>query len=117
LCHKTLAKIVIYGYNYYITKTGVDNMNEQTTALVANFLPFVIIIAVFYFIIIRPQKKRDKAVREMLASLKVGDEVISIGGIIGKISSIKDDTVTLEVGADKTKIKFERSAIKTVINS
>ena len=76
-------------------------------------LPMLVaMVAVFYFMIIMPQKKRDKQMKEMLAALKVGDEVVTIGGIIGTISSIKDDTVTLEVGADKTKIKFERSAIK-----
>jgi len=74
----------------------------------------VILIAVFYFILIRPQKKREKQTKEMLAALKVGDEVVSIGGIIGTVCSIKDDTVTIEVGADKTKIKFERSAIKGI---
>jgi preprotein translocase subunit YajC len=64
--------------------------------------------------IIRPQRKRDKQTKEMLAGLKVGDNVVTIGGIIGTISQIKDDTVTLEVGADRTKIKFERSAIRGI---
>lgn len=72
----------------------------------------VLLIAVFYFVLIRPQKKREKQTKEMIAALKVGDNVVSIGGIIGAISAIKDDTVTLEVGADKTKIKFERSSIR-----
>ena len=74
----------------------------------------VLMIVVFYFLLIRPQQKRDKKTKEMLAALKVGDNAVSIGGIVGKICSIKDDTVTLEVGADKVKIKFERSAIKSV---
>lgn len=72
----------------------------------------VLLIAVFYFMLIRPQRKQQKQTKEMLAALKVGDNVVSIGGIIGTISAIKDDTVTLEIGADKTKIKFERSSIK-----
>lgn len=87
--------------------TPIDGM------LQALLLP-VLMIAVFYFLLIRPQRKKDKKTKEMLAALKVGDNVVSIGGIIGKISSIKDDTITLEVGADKTKIKFERSAIRGV---
>jgi len=87
-------------------------MDANTSAMIGQLLPFAAIIGVFYFMIIMPQKKRDKQMKEMLAALKVGDEVVTIGGIIGTISSIKDDTVTLEVGADKTKIKFERSAIK-----
>ncbi len=76
---------------------------------------FVVIIAVFYFLLIRPQKKQEKKMREMLAALKVGDEVISIGGIRGKIRKIKDDFVVIETGADKTPIEFERNAIKGVI--
>lgn len=76
---------------------------------------FVAIIAVFYFLLIRPQKKQEKKMREMLAALKVGDEVISIGGIRGKIRKIKDDFVVIETGADKTPIEFERNAIKGVI--
>lgn len=80
-------------------------------------LYFVIIIAVFYFLIIRPQKKRDKQVREMLSSLEVGNEVVSIGGIKGKIRKIKDDYIVIETTADKTPIEFEKSAIKAVINN
>ena len=76
---------------------------------------FVVIIAVFYFLLIRPQKKQEKRMREMLAALKVGDEVISIGGIRGKIRKIKDDFVVIETGADKTPIEFERNAIKGVV--
>ena len=87
-------------------------MDANTMAIVGQFLPFAAIIGVFYFMIIMPQKKRDKQLKEMLAALKVGDNVVTIGGILGTICTIKDDTVSLEVGADKTKIKFERSAIK-----
>ena len=78
---------------------------------------FVVIIAVFYFLLIRPQKKQEKKTREMLAALKVGDDVVSIGGIKGKIRKIKDDFVVVETGADKTPIEFEKSAIKTVVNN
>lgn len=76
---------------------------------------FVIIIAVFYFLIIRPQKKQEKKTREMLASIKVGDDVTSIGGIKGKVRKIKDDIIVIETGADKTPIEFERTAIKSVV--
>jgi preprotein translocase subunit YajC len=83
-----------------------------TGGLIQSLLFPVLLIAVFYFIAIRPQRKREKQTREMLAALKVGDQVVSIGGIIGTVCAIKDDTVTLEVGADKTKLKFERSAVR-----
>lgn len=77
----------------------------------------VVIIAVFYFLLIRPQKKQEKKNREMLASLKVGDDVISIGGIKGKIRKIKDDIVVIETGSDKTPIEFEKTAIKGVVSN
>lgn len=77
------------------------------------FLPLVVMIVVFYFILIRPQKKKEKQLREMLAALRVGDEVVSIGGIHGKIVRIKDDIFILEtgIGTMKSFIAIERSAI------
>lgn len=80
-------------------------------------LMMVIMIAIFYFILIRPQRKKDKAIREMLAALKVGDEVASIGGIHGKIVKIKDHLFVLETGIGTTKsfISIEKAAINRLI--
>lgn len=79
-----------------------------------SLLPFVLLIAVFYFMIIRPQRKREKAQKDMLSAMAVGDNVVSIGGIYGKIVELRDDVVTVEVGKDKVKLVFERGAIKSV---
>ncbi len=81
-----------------------------------NLILIVVFIAVIYFLMIRPQKKRDKETREMRDALKPGDEILTIGGIKGKIVRIKDDTVTIAVGSDKVKLDFVKSAIGTVIN-
>lgn len=83
----------------------------------AAFIPMVVMIVVFYFILIRPQKKKEKKLREMLASLRVGDEVASIGGIHGKIARIKDDVLVLEtgIGTMKSFIAIDRSAISRLI--
>lgn len=81
------------------------------------FLPLIIFFVAMYLVLILPQKKRDKKYREMLAALKVGDEVVTIGGIIGTISNLKDDTMVISVGADQTKIKMEKTSIKNVIKS
>ncbi|WP_422444043.1 preprotein translocase subunit YajC [Thermoanaerobacterium sp. DL9XJH110] len=78
------------------------------------FGPLILIFAIFYFLIIRPQQKRERDRRSMLASLKEGDDIITIGGIYGRILNIKDDVITLEVG-DKLKIKVTRSAIGNVL--
>lgn len=80
----------------------------------ANVAPFVLLIVVFYFLLIRPQRKKDKDSKAMLANLKVGDNVTTIGGICGKIVTVRDDVLTLEVGSDKVKLVVERWAIRNV---
>jgi len=84
-----------------------------------SFLPFILLILVFYFVLIRPQKKQEKKQKAMLAALQVGDKVVTIGGICGKISKLKDEYVYIETGFvgnpnEKATIKMERAAIKVV---
>ncbi|WP_018130830.1 preprotein translocase subunit YajC [Effusibacillus pohliae] len=79
-------------------------------------LPFLLMILIFYFLLIRPQQKRAKERNAMLAGLKKGDRVVTIGGMHGTITELDDDTVTLRV-AENTRIKFERSAIGSVKQS
>jgi len=88
-------------------------MNEQMAGNFGPIIMMVLMIAIFYFLLIRPQKKKQKKLRDMIAALKVGDEVASIGGIHGKITRIKDDIFVLETGVGTTKsyISIERSAI------
>ena len=74
----------------------------------------VLVILVFYFLLIRPEKKRERAAQEMRAALQVGDEVTTIGGIIGKVVSIKDETFVLETTRDRTRIRFLVTAIRSV---
>jgi len=74
----------------------------------------VVVVVVFYFMVIRPQKKQDREAAAMRNSLRIGDEVTTIGGIIGKIVSIKDPTCVIETGRDGARIRILKSAIKTV---
>lgn len=74
------------------------------------------ILVVFYFFAIRPQRKREKEIQEMRGSLKVGDEIITIGGIYGKITVIKEDMVILEVGSTKTRLDVAKWSIGSVVN-
>lgn len=74
----------------------------------------ILTFVLFYFVLIRPQKKREKKEQEMLKALKVGDNVVTIGGICGKIVSIKDENLVIETGADRVKLNFERWAIRSV---
>jgi preprotein translocase, YajC subunit len=69
-----------------------------------------------YFLMIRPQRKKDKAVKDMLAAIKVGDRVCTIGGIYGTILTLKEDTITIAVGAAKTQMVMARWAIRSVEN-
>ncbi len=73
-----------------------------------------VIIVAFYFLLIRPQKKQEKEANEMRNNLMVGDEVTTIGGIVGKIVSLREDTVVIETTKDKTHIRFLRAAIRSV---
>ncbi len=77
-------------------------------------LPLVLIIVFFYFFIIRPQKKQEKKDAQMRDSLQIGDEVITNGGIVGIVFSIKDDTVVIETGGDRSKIRVKKWAIAKV---
>ena len=78
-----------------------------------SFLPLVAIVAIFYFLILRPQNKKQKETKQMLSALKKGDRVITIGGIHGVIQTIRESTVIVRVD-DNTKIEFNRAAIASV---
>ena len=84
--------------------TGVASMLTM-------LIPLALIIVFFYFFIIRPEKKRNKEMQNMLNSIQVADEVITNGGIIGRVLSVKEDTVLIETGSDRTKIRVLKSAI------
>ncbi len=82
---------------------------SSMTALLITFLPVVII---FYFFIIRPQKKRDKEDKEIRESIVIGDEIVTIGGIIGIVVRQTDDSLVIETGGDRSKIRLQKNAVK-----
>lgn len=86
-------------------------MNNTAMAILYNVVPFALVIAVFYFFMIVPEKKRKKTYQTMVESLKVNDEIVTRGGIVGKISHIDDKYVTIESGPAKTRIKLDKSGI------
>lgn len=77
----------------------------------ASLVFMVLIVVVMYFLFIRPQSKKDKAVAKMRSELQVGDNITTTGGIIGRVVSIKEETVVIETGSDRTKIKLLKSSI------
>ena len=87
---------------------------NNATSMLPTLLIFGGVIALMYFMMIRPQKKQEKKDAEMRNALAVGDEVTTIGGIIGKVVAIKEETFVLETTKDRTKIRFLRGAIRSV---
>ena len=81
---------------------------------ITSILIIVVMFVALYFFMIRPQKKQEKQIADMRNNLQVGDEITTIGGIIGKIVSIKEETVMIETGHDRTKIRILRSAVRCV---
>jgi len=78
-----------------------------------SFLPLIAIVGIFYFLILRPQNKKQKETQKMLSALKKGDRVVTIGGIHGVIQSVKENTVIVKVD-ESTKLEFSRSAVASV---
>lgn len=82
---------------------------------VVYYVVIILVFVGFFWWMSRSNKKREREQLLMMDSLQIGDEVVTVGGVIGKIASIKEDSVVVETGADKSKIRFEKSAIKTVL--
>lgn len=87
------------------------NNNANSAMSLVSLVPLILIIVVFYFILIRPQRKKDKQDAIMRKNLQVGDEVVTAGGVVGIVFSIKDDTVVVETGGDRSKIRVKKWAI------
>ena len=72
------------------------------------------VLAIMYFLMIRPQKKKDKQLQDLRNSLEIGDNVTTIGGIVGRVVAIKDETIVLETGTERNKVRFKRWAVQDV---
>ena len=85
--------------------------------MLATVLPLVLLLVIMYFLLIRPQKKREKQVNEMRSNVRVGDEIITIGGICGKVVKTKDESLVIQVGADKVKFEIMRWSVSKVVEN
>jgi preprotein translocase subunit YajC len=94
--------------------SDVGGASSSPASLISTFVPFGLVILIFYFLIIRPQNKKQKDTERMLSAIKKGDQIVTIGGIHGTISALKDGSVVVKVD-DSTKIEFSRSAIASVV--
>lgn len=95
---------------------GEAGSQAGTSGLLVTFVPFIAIFAIMYFLMIRPQQKRQKTRNQMLGGIKKGDKITTIGGLHGTILELTDDTVVLRVN-DVTKLTFDRSAISNVVQA
>ncbi len=100
-----------------------DTANATATAqpggagdMISMLVMMAVMVAIFYFMLIRPQRKKDKAVKNMLDNLKVGDRIWTIGGFYGTVAALKDDTVTLTMGSLQNTVVIKRSAVGGVEN-
>ncbi len=87
-----------------LTNSGTNG----SASLLSMLLPFVILIAVFYFLLIRPENKKKKAAAKMRSELAVGDEITTIGGVVGTICQVKEDTIIIETSADRVRMEFTK---------
>ncbi len=94
------------------TTSSTDQMSSWLMIL-AQLLPILLVVVVMYFILIRPQRKREKETQKMRNSIQVGDEVTTSGGIVGRVVSLREDTVVIETGSDRSKIRIKRWAIQS----
>lgn len=83
-------------------------------AMLMSLSPFLIIIPLMYFLMIRPQKKKQKEEQKMRNSVRVGDEITTIGGITGRVLNVKEDALVIETGADRTKMTIKKWALQSV---
>lgn len=92
--------------------TGADSTAAGASTISMIFM-IVVMVAIFYFMILRPENKKKKAAEELRSSLKPGDEITTIGGIVGTICAVKENTIVMETGADRVRIEFTKWAISS----
>ena len=94
-----------------------QSASGSSTNVLANFLPLIAIVAIFYFLVFMPMQRQKKQQAEMLAGLQAGTDVVTTGGIIGTIVSISNDTLILRVKPDNIKLQVSRAAISSLVGS
>lgn len=115
LCLALCLSAAVFALAETTEGTAAEGEVSPVAALIGTFLPMILIVVVFYFFLIRPQRKKDKKVKEMLNALKVGDRVCTIGGMYGTITNIRDEsTITLALGPQEVPVVFARWAIRSV---
>ncbi|MDZ4815424.1 MAG: preprotein translocase subunit YajC [Verrucomicrobiota bacterium] len=100
-------------YMALLAFTSTPPGTESTSPGWSSFVPIIFIFVAFYFVLIRPQMKKQKQTEQMVRNLKTGDKVVTVGGMLGTVASVKNDTVVLKV-AENVKLEFQKSAVSAV---
>jgi preprotein translocase subunit YajC len=98
--------------NFFISDAMAQSAGEGGGII--TFLPMIVLMVIFYFLLIRPQQKRQKQHKEMLTSIAKGDEVVTMGGLLGKVVDLNDNFMTLEI-AKGTNVKVQRSLVQAMM--
>ncbi len=98
---------------YFLADAAADAAQNPGGGLMSTIIMLAVMVGVFYFMLIRPENKRKKEAEQLRASIKTGDKVTTIGGIIGTVVNVKDDKFVLETGADQVRIEFAKWAVST----
>ena len=103
-------------FSLLLTAAEGGQTTNTTLAMILQLAPLLLIFVVLYFIMIRPQKKKEKQAQEMRNNVQIGDEITTIGGIMGRVVAIKDDedAIIIETGSDRVKMKFKKWYVSTV---
>ena len=91
-------------------------LQAEAPSPLVQFMPFILIFFIFYFLLIRPQQKRQREQEEMIAAIEKGDEVVTVGGLHGKVVGTTDDTLTIEIAAlkgERVRVKVSRSKVES----
>lgn len=97
----------------FLTFAAASTGEGASSGSFSMIIMMAVLFAAMYFFTIRPQKKQQKMEQELRENTQIGDEITTIGGICGRVVSVKDDTIVLETGSDRVKIKFKKYAIQT----
>ncbi len=100
--------------DFLIASAMAQSPGAQEPSVWASLIPLILIVVIFWFLLIRPQMKRNKEHRELVAGLSVGDEVVSAGGLLGKITHVGDSFVEVQLD-DKVKVKLQRHSVAQVV--
>ena len=99
----------------FTDSTNAGMMGGEAMGSIASFGILIVMFVIMYLILIRPQRKKDKELKEQMSKLSVGDRVVTIGGLVGFVANIKDDQVTISTSAANTLVTFTKSAINSVV--